>query len=259
VSGVKKASSRVGWYAVTPEQELAGVEPMAGATLNPVAEGYVLTADGNIVHSRVNITYHVQYPVVYVFNFVNASNAIEAALDNALLYAASRFTVDKIVTSDIIGFREAVRQRANEIVDQQNLGIVIEQCSVNSVPPRQLKQAFENVLKAEVTRGKVLNEALSYRNQKLSKARADAESIKNTAESERIRYVSSVSSSARQFEDLLPKYQANPELFRQQRLAQTLSRVLTNLDNKILVPEGAGQTRLLLNQAPPKPAEEQKQ
>src|SRR5215475_7277082 len=49
ITGIQRVTSRAGWYAVTPEQEHAGTEPAAGATLNPAVDGYALTADGNIV------------------------------------------------------------------------------------------------------------------------------------------------------------------------------------------------------------------
>src|SRR6266436_848863 len=108
ITGIQRVTSTVGWYATTAEQELAGSEPMAGPSLNPASEGYALTADGNIVHTRATLTYRINDPIGYIFNFVNASNAIQSALDNALLYAASRSKVDDILTREVIGFNEAV-------------------------------------------------------------------------------------------------------------------------------------------------------
>lgn len=259
-SGIQKATSSVGWYATTPEQELAGTEPPAGPTLNPTVDGYVLTADNNIIHSRATITYRVAEPVGYLFDFVNASNLVQSAINNALLYAASHYSVDDILTRDVAGFKEAVRKRAVELADRQELGIVIEECLVESRPPRQLKDAFANVLKAEVNRSKTLNEARSYENQVLSRAEADAKSRINAAESERARLVADVSSRADQFRDLLPKYLENPGLFVQQRLAETLGRTLPNVQDKIFVTGGQGspkELRLLLNRETPKQRNEE--
>ena len=195
---------------MTPEQELAGIEPPAGGTLNPIVDGYVLTADANIIHTRATLTYRIKDPIRYVFSFVNASNAVQNALDNALLYAASRFKVDDILTRDIAGFQEAVRRRATQSAEKQDLGIIVEQCAVQSVPPRQLKDAFASVLKAEVMRSKVLNEARSYENQVTNKASADAESLINLAQSDRARLVSDVAAQAERFQEILPQYQRSP-------------------------------------------------
>jgi modulator of FtsH protease HflK len=257
IRGQQTVTSTVGWFATTPEMELAGTEPMAGPSLNPALDGYALTADGNIVHARATLTYHIKDPVRYVFNFVNASNTIQSLLDNALLHAASHFSVDDIITRDRIGFSEAVKKRVTELAQKQDLGIEVEQCVVPGVPPRQLKDAFANVLKAEVTRNKVLNDARSYENQVLSKASADAQSRINAAESDRARLVAEVSSRADQFQDLLPKYRQNPELFVQQRLTEILGRVLTNVQDKIFLTEGLSEFRMLLNREPPKPKTEE--
>jgi membrane protease subunit HflK len=259
ISAIQRVSSTVAWYATTPEQELAGTEESSlpvSSPLNMLADGYALTADQNIIHTRATLTYHISDPVGYVFNFVNASNAVQNALDNALLFAASGFKVDDLLTRDVAGFKEVVRKRVLEIVEKENLGVVVEECLVQSRPPRQLREAFENVIRAEQMRGKVLNEARTSENQVLSKAAADGKSRMNTAESDRARLVNDVRSQAERFKEVLPKYQENPGLFIQQRLTDTLGRVLTNVDNKIFLTEGEKgnpkEFRMLINREPPK-------
>jgi modulator of FtsH protease HflK len=262
ISGLQQVRSTVGWYPVTPEQELSGIEPPAGGPLNPIVDGYALTADANIIHTRAILTYRIKDPIRYVFSFVNASNAVQNALDNALLYAASRYKVDDILTRDIAGFQAMVRRHATQLAEMQDLGIVVEQCAVQSVPPRQLKDAFANVLKAEVTRSKVLNEARSSENQVTNKASADAETLINLAESDRARRVGDVGAQAERFQEILPQYKDHPALFAQQRLTETLGRVLTNVQDKIFLADSADgkpkELRLLLNREVPKPVTEEK-
>jgi modulator of FtsH protease HflK len=256
VGGLQQVSSTVGWYAVTPEQMLAGIEPPAGGTLNPIADGYAMTGDDNIIHSRATLTYRITDPIRYVFSFVNASNTVQSLLDNALLRAAASFKVDDILTRDVAGFQEEVRRRATQLVEKQELGITIEQCASQSVAPRQLKDAFASVLKAEVMRSKVLNEARSYENQVTNKASADVESLINLAQSDRARLVSDVAAQAERFQEILPEYQRHPALFEQQRLTETLGKVLTNVQDKIFLSDSTDgkpkELRLLLNREPPK-------
>jgi len=260
ISGLQQVSSTVGWYAVTPEQALLGIEPPASGTLNPIVDGYALTADANIIHTRATLTYRIKDPIRYVFSFVNAANAVQNTLDNALLLAASRFKVDDILTREITSFQEAVRRRATQAAEQQDLGILVEQCAVKSIAPRQLKDAFDNVLKAEVTRRKVLNEARGTENQLTNKASADAESLINLAQSDRARLVSDVAAQAERFQEILPQYRGHPGLFVQQRLTETLGRVLTNVQDKIFLAESADgkprELRLLLNREVQKPKPE---
>jgi membrane protease subunit HflK len=264
ISSIQKARSTVGWFATTPEAEQSGADNIALPTsmgMNPAEDGYALTADRNIVHTRVTMTYHISDPVAYVFNFVNASNTVQNALDNALLYAASQYRVDDILTRDVAGFKETVRKRVVELVSQQQLGIVVEECLVDSRAPRQLKESFEDVLKAEQKRQKELNQARSYEIQVTSRASADAQSRVDSAQSDRVRLVRDMASQAERFNEVLPKYRLNPELFLQQRLAETLTRTFTNAQDKIFFSQGVPgkerELRLLLNRETPKQTTEE--
>ena len=149
-----------------------------------------------------------------------------------------------------------MRRRATQLVESQELGVVVEQCVVQSAPPRQLKDAFANVLRAEVMRSKVLNEARSHENQVTNRAGADAKSLINLAQSDRARLVSDMSAQAERFQEILPQYQNHPALFAQQRLTETLGRVLTNAQDKIFLTESSDgdrkELRLLLNREVPR-------
>lgn len=244
ITGIQTVTSTAGWYATTAALRASGMEPPAGATLNPVADGYGLTADQNIVHAEATLNYRISDPLVYVFNFTNAALAIQESLDDALLYTAAHYKVDDILRRDRIGFREAVRSRVAQLVRERELGIQIEQIVVDAIPPRQVKDAFNEVLKAEATRNIALSGARSSANEATNKASADAQGRINLAASEKAQMVSEIAGRAKQFSELLPQYRANPELFVQQRLTETVGRVLTNVQDKILVPESEnGQTK----------------
>ena len=249
--------STVGWYATTPEAELSGEEMPAGASLNPAIDGYAITADRNIIHTRATLRYHIDDPIHYVFDFTAASNTVQNALNNALLFTAAKFNVDDILTRDVAGFRDAVQRRAIELTEQEQLGIVIDQCEVESKPPRQLRDVFAMVTTARENRNKLLNDAHSYENQILSQSGAQATSITNEAQTARMRYVESITAEARRFAELKPQYEKNPGLFAQQALVQTMTQVLTNVQDKIYLPQRADgkprELRLQLNREPPQP------
>ena len=254
ISEIQRVDSSVGWYATTPEQERAGTEPPPAASLHPAVDGYALSADGNIVHTRAALFYRIQDPARFILDFANATNALQNALDNALISTAARFTVDDILTRDIAAFKEAVRRRLTERVEALRLGVSVEQCDIESRPPRILKDAFDLVLKSEFERSKKLNEARTLENQVLDRAGADASSRINLAESERARQVQAVAAEAERFKDLLPEYRRNPELFIQQRLTEVIGRVMTNAQDKVYLagrPDGRSrELRLLLNREP---------
>lgn len=260
VTGVQKVTSTVGWFAVTPEQELSGNLPPPGASLNPAIDGYTITADANIIHVRSTLYYRIDNPVQFTFGFVDASNVVLNALNNAIVYASAHFNVDDILTRNKAGFKEAVQKRAAQLLDRENVGVVVDDCNVDTTWPRQqtVAAAFSAVLSAQINRAKLLQDASSYTNQVLTKAVATSNSIVNLAETERAQFINSLASRATNFVNILPWYRTNANLFVQKNLNETMARVLTNVQDKIYVPESMnGKTRdlwLLLNREPPKPS-----
>jgi modulator of FtsH protease HflK len=259
VSGLQEIKSTVGWYATSDVQEAAGTEPPPGPSLNPAAEGYAVTADGNIIHTRAKLVYRIEDPIRYIFSFVNASNLVQNALNNALIQTTAEFRVDDILNAEVTRFRDAVTQRLIRLLDQQNLGIAVDHCEIQSIPPRQLKTAFDQVVSAGQARRTVLNEARRYENQIISKSGADSQSLTNSAETERVSYVRQIASLAGNFERILPEYNKNPQLFAQKSLNETFGRALTNAEKWVLPTAENGKSRelrLLLNREPPKPKAE---
>jgi hypothetical protein len=157
----QQVKSSVGWYSMTHEEEVAfetlGTEqPTFTQSLNPATEGYVITADRNIIHTRATVTYHIDDPLVAIFHFAagtnhqfnlaGISNAVQDAANNALVATAARFNVDDILARDIGGFQDAVSQRINDLIEREHLGVVIDYpCQVVSRAPRQLADIFKQV------------------------------------------------------------------------------------------------------------------
>jgi modulator of FtsH protease HflK len=257
IAAIQTVTSDNGWYATTPEQELSGEELPAGPSLNPAVDGSVLTADTNIVHVRATLSYHVTDPIQYVFNFVSASNAVQNALDNAVLYSAAQFNADDILINDVERYREAVQDHVSDLIEQDNLGIAIDQCTIDKTPPRQLKDIFDQVIDARQKRAEALNEAHNYENQVTNNASAAAANIINLAQSAKFNYVTNLVAEAKRFSDILPYYQTNSALYVQQTFVQTIGPALTNVQDKWFLPvhpDGKPyELRLMLNRALPQP------
>jgi len=174
--------STVGWYFTTPEMELAGVEPPAGPSLDPRIDGYVLTADRNIVHTRATVTYVINDPRTAIFNFASGanhefnlngiSNAVLNAANNAIIAVAARYNVDDILINKQAEFQDAVQQYISDLADSEHLGVSITQCSVDKAPPRQLKDIFAQVANARQNREKLIYEAKGEETRILSQAGA---------------------------------------------------------------------------------------
>ena len=255
ITQIQTVTSDNGWYFTTPEEELTGENLTSFMPINPAIDGYVLTADTNIVHTRVTLSYHVTDPVKYIFNFENASNAVQNALDNALLYTAAQFKADDILINNVQGYQEAVQQRVSDLIDKENLGVAIDQCPVQSVAPRQLADVFAQVTIAREQRHQMLNEAHTYENQVTNSASATSANVINQAQSAKARYVESLNAEAKRFDAILPRYESNPSLYVQQTFVQMIGPALNNVESKWFLPVHADgksyEIRLQLNRVPP--------
>lgn len=261
ISEIQEIKSTVGWFAQSPEQEALDQEPPAGPSLNPAVDGYVVTGDGSIAHSKVTLRFHVEDPIRCVFGFAGdasgafnlagMSNAVQNAVNNALLTTAARFTVDEILTTDKTRFQDAVTRRVDELVRAQDLGIGVDQCTVQSRAPRQLRDAFARVNIASQNRSKEINDAHAEGSKTLAEAGSEAQRRINTAEVESAELVKSLSADVERFQKLRPSYERNSDLFKQQALIAAMGNVLTNAQFKAMLPSPtdgkSSELRLLLN------------
>jgi membrane protease subunit HflK len=250
IGQIQVAESTAGWYAVDAQGN-AG-EP--GPSINPAIDSYTLTSDANIIHVRVSMRYRITDPIAYLFDYVDAGTSVTNALNNSILYASTRFTVDDALIGKLESFRGTVRSRIEELIREQKLGIQIEQVDVKTIPPRQLAKAFNAAIQASVDQQNTNTQAESYMSTNMNRARAQAEAITNAAAAEYIALVKQAHTEETNFLSNLPRYKENPALFADIRQAQTLRRVFSNAQERVFLPARAdGKTRelrLLLNREP---------
>ncbi|HEU6446913.1 MAG TPA: hypothetical protein VFV23_00560, partial [Verrucomicrobiae bacterium] len=222
--------------------------------LNPAIDGYAITADRNIIHTRATLYYHIENPVDYVFNFASASNTLLNALNNSLLYTAAHFKVDDALYNNVGGYQDEVLERVSDLAAQEKLGIVIDNCQVQNIPPRQLTDIFAQVIQSRENLNKTITEAKTTANTIVINASAQAARVVNEAQSAETNYLTTINAEAKRFSDLLPQYQANSALFAQQVLLPAMADTLTNVGGKWFLPERADgkprELRLQLNREP---------
>lgn len=242
------------WYQVTPEMEISGQLPPSLSTLQPGVDGYALTSDGNIIHARATAKYRIADPLRYTFGFRGATNVLENALNNAVLYAAARHTAEEALYKDKTGFQDAVRRRFAQTIEKASLGIELEPIQVQSFPPMYVKEAFDQVLEAEQALSEARNTAQGEAEEITRKAVGEGRALISGGITRSNMLVQTLRAEAEAFSDQLTDYQRNPRLFRERLLVETMSQVLTNVSDKWLLPEskdgGRRQIRLMLNREP---------
>jgi membrane protease subunit HflK len=248
--------SRTGWYQITPEEEALGRSPPVMPSLRPGVDGYTLTGDDNIIHVKATLKYRLQTNGVinYSFRFGNVTNLLQNLLDNSLVYASARFSAEAALYKDLNAFRDEVTRRLYRHLEDLSLGVVVESVEVQTIAPVAVKADFDLVLTAQQAADTNINRARIDARSLTNSALAQAAGMINDGLTHSNELVKTVTSDARMFEELLPKYQSNPELFKQRLLAETMQRVLTNAQEKFFVPIRSDgkprEVRLLLGREP---------
>lgn len=237
IGQVQEVTSNVGWYFRTREMEAANMDPPMQQVLTPMYDGYLLTADGNIMHARATLRYRITDAVRYAFNFTGASNVVRNALNNALNFAAARHLVDDAVRKDVAGFRDEVRRRLDQTLIAQDLGVVIENLELIPIPPRQVKDAFDAVLGAEAVSGTLISEAQTAANRIMATANGAAQAVINRAHADASRLTNSVAADALYFQEQLKYYRANPDLYITRLRAEYMGRIMTNVNTRVIMVE----------------------
>ena len=204
------------------------------------ASGFMLTQDENVVRVEMDVQYRVVDPEQYLFSVTNADESLSQATDSALRYVVGHTKMDDVLTTG----REKVRQETWQVIDgiiepyQMGLQIV----DVNFLParpPEEVKDAFDDAISAQEDEQRFIREAEAYAREVEPKARGTVKRLEQEAEGYKSQIVLKAKGEVACFNELLPQYQAAPDLTRERIYLETMEELYQQA-NKVLVdmPDG---------------------
>jgi membrane protease subunit HflK len=202
--------------------------------------GFMLTEDENIVTVAMEVQYRIVAPEKYLFSVINADNSLLQALDSSLRFVIGHSSMDDVLTTG----REVVRQDTwamlDKIIEPYNLGIDIVDVNLQQTrPPEQVKEAFDDAIAAQEDEQRFVREAEAYEREKEPIARGQVKRIEQQAQAYSEGIVLKAEGEVARFNNLLPEYQAYPEVTRQRIYIETMELVLIN-SSKVLIDNKAG-------------------
>jgi membrane protease subunit HflK len=249
----QSVSATNAWYATTPDMDAKGIKPESRPSLTPGVDGHVLTSDGNILHVKARMNYHITDPLAYVFRFSNATNLLINALNNAVYHAAVTYKADAALYKDKEGFRQAVRGHLVDWLDRTGVGVAVDVLEVQVAAPVFVEESFDAVIKAEQARNARISQAQGNADEITRRAVGEAQVLLNEGMISSNALIASVSADADAFSKQLPHFQRSPELFKKRKLTETFAQVFTNATDKFFVEPGK-ELRLNLSREPLAPA-----
>lgn len=238
------------WPAI--DLQLEGAPPRP--TLNPARDGYALTGDANILHSRWAVRFTLDDAEAWAFDFDQGAAILRNELDRAAILATGRFTIDQALRTDIESFRAAVERELVRRCDALGLGVRVQNVELLALqPPRPALDAFSAVIEAEQERSRAISAARAYAARTLNEAEGDAARLRAEGAAYRQRLVAVIQADADYFKRVLPAYERAPDVVARTLRQDILRRVLSGVDAKYLVPaDGSGRRELRLMLGPEK-------
>ncbi|WP_371187770.1 FtsH protease activity modulator HflK [Thalassotalea maritima] len=215
-------------------------------TRNLQTEGFMLTEDENVVRVEMQVQYRIIDARNFLFNVTNAPASLDHAFDSAIRYVVGHSKMDEVLTSGRESVRQAVWAELDKVIEPYNMGLVITDVNFKDArPPEQVKDAFDDAIAAREDEERFVLEAEAYALSKEPIARGEAKRIEQEALAYKDQIVLAAQGNVAKFNQLLPQYQAAPEVTRQRLYLATMEKVYSNA-SKVMVDVEGGNNMIYL-------------
>jgi modulator of FtsH protease HflK len=161
--------------------------------------------------------------------------------------------VDEVLTTGRLAIQERVRSGTQAILDRYRSGIQLTAASIMTISlDSAVAQAFQDVLSASADRENKINEARTYVNNLLPKARGEAQSMVLAAQSYREQRIAEAVGNTTRFLELLAEYAKAPDITRSRLYLEAMEKILPRV-RKYVVDSERGKQPVNLHLSPPRP------
>ena len=208
-------------------------------------QGQMLTEDENIVEVPLTVQYKVTNLQDFVLNVDQPEVSLQHATDSALRHVVGSTAMDQVLTEGREQMAVDIRERLQRFLDTYRTGITVTQVNVQSAAaPREVQEAFDDVIRAREDEQRARNQAESYANGVVPEARGQAQRIIEDANGYRDEVIARAKGESDRFVKLLTEYRKAPEVTRQRLYLETMQEVYSNT-SKVMVATKDGQNNLL--------------
>ncbi len=146
----------------------------------------MLTGDENIIDINFSVFWRIKDAKDFLFNTRNPAETVRAAAESMMRQVIGRTPIQPALTEARARIEQDVTTGTQAILDQYGSGVEITQVQLQKVdPPGAVIESFRDVQRANTDAERVRNEAESYRNDIVPRARGDAARIVAEAEGAR--------------------------------------------------------------------------
>ena len=206
----------------------------------------MLTEDENIVDIDMTVQYVVSDPVLFVLKIRDPGDSLAQSSESALRHVVGTSEMQNLLTEGRDNLALQVQARLQRFMESYSTGLQISKVNIkNAQAPRQVQDAFDDVIKAREDEQRAKNEAETYANGVVPEARGRAQRMLEEANAYREEVVAKATGEASRFTALLTEYTRAPEVTRERLYIDTLQEVLGRT-GKVMVDVEGGNNMMYL-------------
>jgi membrane protease subunit HflK len=158
--------------------------------------------------------------------------------------------LDFILTEGRSAVAAMIQQGVQSLMDEYKTGLLVTSVNMQPAkPPEQVKDAFDDAIKAREDKERLENKAEAYANEILPQARGEAARAIANAKAYRDQVVASAEGETSRFNAIRTQYEKAPEVTRERLYLETIESVLTGSNMVLIdVPQGNSLMYLPLDQ-----------
>ena len=210
-------------------------------------EALMITGDENIVWADAVVEWKIADVRNYLYNISDPEQFLRNAASAAIRSVIGSTKLDYAITEGKTVIQTEVKTKLDEILAMYETGIQVLDLKFQDIEPPEgeVQQAFKEVTNAREEKNTKINQAMRYMNDRLPKARGEAQALIEKAEAEKKARILNAQGDVAKFHAIYEAYSANPDVTAERLLLEALEKVLPNA--KVIITDGDGNTIQLLN------------
>lgn len=216
-------------------RKVSVVNKIDGNDIRDDENSLILTGDENMVHTNYTVQWKIKDISDYLFTARNPDATIRVAAESVIRQVIGKTKARLALTEGRESIGVEAQKLLQDILDGYKMGIHIINVQLQSVfPPQQVIEAFNDMQASLVDADRLRNEAESYRNDILPRARGEAEKIRQQAEAYKQEHVAKAKGDVLRFNAVYEGYKNNKDVVTKRYYLEALQEVLSKTSKTII-------------------------
>lgn len=203
-------------------------------------EALMLTKDENIVDIRLAVQYQVKDAKEYLFNVANPTATLKQVIESVQRGVIGASTMDFVLTEGRSEVVTQIKEEIQSVMDNYKTGILVTSVNLQDAQaPEQVQNAYQDAIKAREDEQRLINEAQTYANDVVPKARGAAARKLQEAEGYKEQAIARAEGESSRFSQLLTEYAKAPEVTRKRLYIESIETALSETNTMMVDVKGA--------------------